>query len=941
MDQKREKPTTKRDEIIKIEREIRSKWNTKVVRSDNKNKKFITVPIPYMNGTLHLGHGYTISKAIFISEFYRLKGYNVLFPFGYHGTGMPIVASAAKLKGELAKYHSGNEGGCDYQSLPPYSQMRILLDMNVKKGDLYKFADPYYWIKYFPIEAERDIIDFGARVDFSRSFVTTDVNPHYDSFVKWQFSKLIKDGLVVYGNRYVIYSEKDGQPCADHDRSEGEGVEAKNYKTKLIRYTTSTGKLVNVIATCKELYVDQEIYSVGSVGSAGSVHSADNEVSYNPNEKFVSFEYEGNVYIVREGAYTNIKHQYEGTKYTGYFDLPLEFAIGCTEQTGKYSVPKKNKSVAKRSTGFTVNIPGTELNCKGDFTYYEPEKEVISRSGDLCIVALTPQWFINYGDGKLKEQVNEYITGELFSPDPAVTNHLLSSSKWIKEWPCSRNYGLGTVLPGTNYIIDSLSDSTIYMSYYTVAHLIGLVPVDIINSGQVWDYIFGFNSELSEVAAGYANLINEMREEFNYWYPVDVRVSGKDLVPNHLTMCLYNHIAIWGRGYCPRSYAINGYQKLNGEKMSKHTGNFKTLRDAIDKYGADALRLSLAECDGIDDADFRDEIANGHIMKLSSEREWFTKMVDHLSSNVLAITTPGSYNNIWESILDSEVKMCMKRSHDHYKNYRFRKAVYDGFHSALQNRDMYMKFCAMSRIEVNSMLIYKTMSCILLMIYPVCPHFVEYIWDYGRGKGVGFVRVWNDEEYYISQGEYNYLKYYKDVIDGVVNTISRESARMSKNRGGQEQKKISVTVSIIRDYTEDEREMIEKVVEFYNLHTEVERSDKLTWKAFISEYTKSCTGTKQKSESGKFMSYIKLNLDTYGTVWLKCIKEVGTQSSTIREWVPKLLNINSSGSPKDFGVPIFTGCSNIKGIEFIDEGASISYKLKNGPGRPQISFSYE
>lgn len=39
--------------------------------------------------------------------------------------------------------------------------------------------------------------------------------------------------------------------------------------------------------------------------------------------------------------------------------------------------------------------------------------------------------------------------------------------------------------------------------------------------------------------------VSKLRQEFQYWYPVDVRVSGKDLVPNHLTYFLYNHCAVW------------------------------------------------------------------------------------------------------------------------------------------------------------------------------------------------------------------------------------------------------------------------------------------------------------------------------------------------------------------------------------------------------------
>ena len=39
--------------------------------------------------------------------------------------------------------------------------------------------------------------------------------------------------------------------------------------------------------------------------------------------------------------------------------------------------------------------------------------------------------------------------------------------------------------------------------------------------------------------------LQKLRYEFEYWYPMDLRVSGKDLIRNHLTMSLYWHQAIW------------------------------------------------------------------------------------------------------------------------------------------------------------------------------------------------------------------------------------------------------------------------------------------------------------------------------------------------------------------------------------------------------------
>ena len=44
---------------------------------------------------------------------------------------------------------------------------------------------------------------------------------------------------------------------------------------------------------------------------------------------------------------------------------------------------------------------------------------------------------------------------------------------WLHEHACSRNYGLGTHIPwDPQFVIESLSDSTIYMAYYTVCHLL-------------------------------------------------------------------------------------------------------------------------------------------------------------------------------------------------------------------------------------------------------------------------------------------------------------------------------------------------------------------------------------------------------------------------------------------------------------------------------------
>ena len=73
-----------------------------------------------------------------------------------------------------------------------------------------------------------------------------------------------------------------------------------------------------------------------------------------------------------------------------------------------------------------------------------------------------------------REKIKEFIQSKNFkSYNKNVLNLFLQTLDWLKEWGCSRNFGLGTRLPwDEQYLIESLSDSTIYMAYYTISHML-------------------------------------------------------------------------------------------------------------------------------------------------------------------------------------------------------------------------------------------------------------------------------------------------------------------------------------------------------------------------------------------------------------------------------------------------------------------------------------
>lgn len=135
------------------------------------------------------------------------------------------------------------------------TQYEILLSNGVNKEEMEKFFDPVQWIEYFPTRGKNDLKKFGIAVDFRRSFITTSRNAYYDSFIKWQFRKLKENGFLKFGKRPSIYSPKDGQMCADHDRSEGEGVLPMEYTLIKLRLLKGKGILDELIQKGQSVFL--------------------------------------------------------------------------------------------------------------------------------------------------------------------------------------------------------------------------------------------------------------------------------------------------------------------------------------------------------------------------------------------------------------------------------------------------------------------------------------------------------------------------------------------------------------------------------------------------------------------------------------------------------------------------------------------------------------
>lgn len=86
------------------------------------------------------------------------------------------------------------------------------------------------------------------------------------------------------------------------------------------------------------------------------------------------------------------------------------------------------------------------------------------------------------------------------------------------------------------------------------------MPVPGVTIGQVWNYVL-LGGALPASTVLPEPLLQKMRAEFEFWYPFDLRVSGKDLIQNHLSFSLYNHTVSLTMQRCKTTCVLWAYEE--------------------------------------------------------------------------------------------------------------------------------------------------------------------------------------------------------------------------------------------------------------------------------------------------------------------------------------------------------------------------------------------
>src|SRR3989344_2236878 len=105
-------------------------------------------------------------------------------------------------------------------------------------------------------------------------------------------------------------------------------------------------------------------------------------------------------------------------------------------------------------------------------TFWDVQGVVCRCTSPCHVKILENQWFLQYSDETWKKDARACIDHMTIHPVEARQN-LVNTLAWLKDKACARKSGLGTRIPwDTSWIVETLSDSTIYMAYYTFSRLL-------------------------------------------------------------------------------------------------------------------------------------------------------------------------------------------------------------------------------------------------------------------------------------------------------------------------------------------------------------------------------------------------------------------------------------------------------------------------------------
>ena len=540
-----------------IEDRLYQKWEDNKyfhAEVDRSKKPFtIVMPPPNITGQLHMGHALDNTMQDILIRYKRMQGYSALWQ---PGTDHAAIATEVKV-------------------------INSLKDKGINKADLTRDEFLKYawdWKEEYGGRIVKQLKKMGSSADWDRERFTMDEG--CSEAVKEVFIRLFDKGYIYKGSRIINWCPVCKTSISD---AEVEHVEQTGHFWH-IKYPIigEEGRFVEIATTRPETML------------------GDTAVAVNPDDERYTD-------IIGKKLLLPIVNREIPVIADPYVDK--EFGTGCVKITPAHD--PNDFEVGKRHNLEEINILNDDatINANGGIyegmDRYEARKAIVDKLDEMGLLVkvvehvhnvgthdrckttvepmIKPQWFVKMEE-MAKPAIDALQSGRLKFVPESFGKTYMHWLEGIRDWCISRQLWWGHRIPA--YYCEECGEMVVSREMPEKCPKCGCThlkqdedTLDTWFSSALWPFS----------TLGWPN----KTEELDYFYPTDVLVTGYDIIFFWVIRMVFS--ALEQTGTEPfHTVLIHGLVRdSQGRKMSKSLGNGIDPLEVIDKYGADALRLTL------------------------------------------------------------------------------------------------------------------------------------------------------------------------------------------------------------------------------------------------------------------------------------------------------------------------------------------------------------